>query len=630
MNFEEIPEKEGLIIILHEKQEGVLTSDGREKESKTIGEIIIINNTGSPIYDLELHLSGVEKTDLEKKVSVGAVPVSKTGESKKVRYNVRDVLRAVEVREQIIFPEDIARPVALMGREIDLKMRYDIKNNTGIEFNVEFDKELPEQIIVRSVPSLAMGSIVTESGKVTLRDFKISGKQTETIDIDALILAEKEDAFRSGKVVYRYYGEGLTVSGLNVEEVTGLLNVRHYVDKNERAYERGVWDNYVIVENMSGAPIKVVAEISVISGKILTAEEGGAEIRGSIEWKIPGKRDYDTIIMEPVIVGPRETTKIGPFTLALEEEPKISTNLRIWIIPEVIRRVSGNYTIEDFEIPVVWGRITKEVLVEHPPYIKGMTPHNLVGHLEEPVNVKIVVENLGSATLDQIVIKDKIPADFKPPRVIDIKTSLIKGGGEITIPSEMLKVSLEPTDTDPSKIHDLRIEIFGVAYNLGEPLLKGESVIVNYKLLAVDPKPGVTYEFPAEAELAMTADTRPIEISLEEVPKLETLAAVRKITKSKEVNPSEIENEYIVVVILRNEGDLPVQNYKHIEQIPPTFEFAPENAEPVPESMEEIVGGLLEVRWIISEIPAKSEYKILYKVKGKPGHKVADLLRLIE
>ncbi len=630
MAYEEIPEKEGLIIILSEKQEGVLTHDNKEKEFKTRGEIIIVNNTGSPIYDLELKLSGIEKTDLEKKVTVGFVPARETGkEPKRVPYNIRDVPRAVDLNENLIFPEDITQPVTLMNEEIDLTVRFNIKNSTDAEMVVDFDKEMPTQIIAKEIPSLPSGTLNVEAGRLSLREYRILPRDSKAIEVKSLIIAEKPDAFRSGKITYRYFGEGITISGLGIEEVTGTLNVRHHVDKSERSEQRGVWDNYVIIENLSRASIKVVAEIGVISGKILTPEEGGAEIRGSIEWRIPGRRDYDTIVMEPVIVGPGETTRIGPFTLQSDEEPKVSTNLRIWIIPEIIKRVSGEFLIEDIEIPVIWGRITKEVSVEHPSYIMGMTDKQLVGHLEESVNVTIKVDNLGSATVDHVIIRDVIPADFKPPRIADIKISLIKGGGEITVPPEMIRISLEPQDPDPSREHRLTIEIFGIAYYLGESLLRGEGVVINYKMIAADPKPHKTYELPAEADLAVTPDIRPLRIKLEEVPTLETLEAIRKIAKSKEVLPGEVEGEYIVIVTLRNEGDLPVRNYEHIEQLPPTFEFITERATPAPETVEEIIEGL-SIKWLIQEIRAREEFKIQFVVRGKPGHKVSDLLRIVE
>ncbi len=630
MQFEGALEKEGLIIILHEKQEGVIGSDGKEKKLMNTGEIIIINNTGTPIYDLELVMSNIEKTDLEKVIQVGMVPAGELGSQQKtINYNIRDVPRAVELSEQIIFPEDFAKPVTLMNQDIDIKFRYSINNNTSTDFNVEFEKTLPEQITIRDIPQISSGSMKTEGSKVILKNFRCPAKGKETIDVGAVIRAEKEDAFRSGVVVYKYFGEGLTVSGLNVEEVRGLINVKHYVDKNERSEQRGIWDNYVIVENMSKAPIKVIAEIGIVEGKILTPEEGGASIRGSIEWKIPGKRDYDTIIMAPVVVGPNETTKIGPFTLQSDVEPKVQTSLKIWIIPTVIRRTSGNFTVEDIEIPVIWGRITKQVDVKHPAYIKGMTSKQLVGHLEEPIEVEIRVDNLGSATIDQLSIKDIIPADFKPPRLVDVSVSINKGGSEVPVPSEMIKITTDPANTDPSVKHEMNIEIFGIAYNLDEPLVRGEYVTVKYKMSSVDPKPGTTYEFPAEANLYISADTRPLRIELSEVPKLETLEALRKIVKSKEVNPGAAENEYIVTVTLSNEGDLPAQNYEFIEHLPPTFEFIPEQSEPKPESIEEVIEGL-EIKWVIDEIPPKSEYKIKYTVKGKAGHKVADLLKITD
>ena len=175
----------------------------------------------------------------------------------------------------------------------------------------------------------------------------------------------------------------------------------------------------------------------------------------------------------------------------------------------------------------------------------------------------------------------------------------------------------------------MRIAISGFKEVLGEPLIRGESIIVRYTTQSVDPKPGVTYEFPATAEIAYSPDTRPLKISLVEVPKLETMEAARKILKSKEVLPGEEENEYVVTVTLKNDGDLPVENYEFVEQIPDSFEFIPEKAEPAAESVEEVLGGVT-VKWLIKEIPAKSEYKVKYAVKGKPGHKVSDLYKIIE
>ncbi|MHA1616057.1 MAG: hypothetical protein ACTSX9_01970 [Candidatus Njordarchaeales archaeon] len=630
MELEKIPEKEGLIIILAEKQEGVLSHEGQERELRNSGKILVANATESPIYDLEISLKNFEKTNLEKKVFVGFVPkYDPVKGPKEVEYKLKEVARAVSVIEQLVFPEDFARPIALMQEDIPIKIRLMIKNSTDKEFALNIAKPIPDQIKIVNLPTLESGSIRTEDSRLIIEGLIVRPHEETKVEIDATVSAKSEEAFRSGVVVYRYFSEGLTVSGLDVEEVKGVLNVIHHVDKTERLEHRGVWDYYIIVDNKSKAPIKVIAEIGVVEGKALSPEEGGAEIKGSIERKIPGKRDYDTIIWEPVIVNPAETARIGPFTIAHEAEPKLVTNLKVWIIPEVIKRTAGEFRIEDIEIPVVWGRITKELKVEHPPYIKGLTEHQLVGHLAENIHATVRIDNLGSASLDRVVVTAKIPADFKPPRPVNVKVYAVKGGGEFELPPEMVQIDVSPQDPDPSKEHTLRIVMTGFKEILGEPLLRGESIIIRYTIQSVDPKPGVIYEFPAEAEIAFSPDTRPLRIVLDEVPKLETMEALRKIAKSKEVEPGETENEYVVIVTLKNEGDLPVENYEFIERIPETFDFIAEKAEPAAESVEEVVGGL-EVRWIIKEIPAKSEYKIKYTVIGKPGHKVSDLFKIIE
>ncbi|MHA1676743.1 MAG: hypothetical protein ACTSU6_06145, partial [Candidatus Njordarchaeales archaeon] len=177
--------------------------------------------------------------------------------------------------------------------------------------------------------------------------------------------------------------------------------------------------------------------------------------------------------------------------------------------------------------------------------------------------------------------------------------------------------------------HLLTVELYGFFNTFGESIIKGDAIILRYKMASADPKPGTTYRLPAEADISMTAETKPLTIKLEEVPALETLEAVRKIIKIKEVLPGEEEGEYVVVAILKNDGDLPEYNYEFYDKIPMTFEYVEERAEPAPESIDEMRDGLL-LKWVIPEIPAKQEVKIKYVVRGRSGHRVSDLKKILE
>ena len=623
-------EKEGLIIVIEERQKGTISPTGKLLELNTEGTIYIYNNTGSPLYDVEIGLKNVEYTNLPKKLTAGIIPTFNPEKGPtKFDYKIREKGPGVFVTETLAFPADIAKPVALLNQKIDLKIRYHFKNDLGQIMTVDFTRELPKQFVLEIPPTPETGSLSKEDDKLVLAGFEVPARSEKVLEIPVDLLAETVDAFRSGKTTWSYKGEGASISGIEIQYVKSTLNISYYVDKTERIEQRGIWDNYVIVENTTKAPIKVIAIVSIISGKILTAEEGGAEFKGTIEPKTPGRREYDTIVFEPVIINPGDTAKIGPFTIRSEGEPKLSADIEVYVLPEVIYKVYGEFSIEDIEIPVVWGKATKEVYVTHPPAYATADRYNLIAHLVEDVNVETVIENLGSAELDRIHVIETIPEDHKPPRPVDVKVYLVTEGGEIELPPEIAKVAVEPEDTDPSKPHKLSIDTIGLAYTAEKPMMKGDKLVIRYKIKSADPKPDKVYEYPSVVELAYTADTRPLVIELEEVPKIKTIAAVKKITKRKTIEPGAEPDVYVVILTLKNEGDLPESNYEVIEFLPTTFDLVEEQVEPPLKSVEETETGVL-LRWIIPEIPAKSEVTVKYTVRGKPGHKVSDLLKIAE
>ncbi|MCD6492027.1 MAG: hypothetical protein ACP6IQ_04085 [Candidatus Njordarchaeia archaeon] len=629
MSIIDLTEKEGLIILIYEKQEGTLLHEGKEEKFDSNGQIIIYNKTGAPVYDLELSLDNIEKTSLDKKLLVNYVPEYQEGKATSIAYAITDVPIVIKLEEDLGFPPDIPKPMALKDVDVPLNTRYKVINYWRGRFKLAMEKLLPNQIRAEEIPTPERGALTVDDGQLTWSDVELdSGDKIEQY-IKLVLRAETPDEFRSGVIKYTYRGEESTVSGIEIKDVRGVVKTRYYIDKLERPEQRGVWDIYIIVENQSKAPIQVSAEAEVIIGTILSPEEGGKEIPGVIEKRMPGRRDFDTVITEYTVVKPESTIKIGPITIKSDEEPKLSVEIKTRILAEIYKVIEGIFEIKDVRIPVVWGKITKEVKVLHPPYIKGLTEQQLAGHLEEPIDVTVKVQNLGSASVDRILIKDTIPADFKPPRPIDIKVSLLKGEGELDVPTELTRINTEPSDQDPSMEHLLTVELYGFFNTFGESIIKGDAIILRYKMASADPKPGTTYRLPAEADISMTAETKPLTIKLEEVPALETLEAVRKIIKIKEVLPAEEEGEYVVVAILKNDGDLPEYNYEFYDKIPMTFEYVEERAEPAPESIDEMRDGLL-LRWVIPEIPAKQEVKIKYVVRGRSGHRVSDLKKILE
>ncbi|MGQ4891083.1 MAG: hypothetical protein ACP6IP_01205 [Candidatus Njordarchaeia archaeon] len=631
MNENDPSKMEGLVIVIEEKQKGTMDHEGKDIEYESLGKINIYNNTGSPIFDLTLFLENVDKTSLKgrKELTIGIVRHEEGRNTHTIAYSIADVPKAVILSEKIQLPPDLPVPIAYLNEDLPITIKYLIANKWKSKFTVNMQKKFPEQIKIKTIPTLATGILEKEDNTLNASDIELGVGDTLEIDLETTFSPATADAFRSGVVIYRYHGDEVTISDLEIKEVHGTLKINSHIDKIERTEERGIWDCYVVVENTTKAEIMVAPEIEIKSGTLLE-ESGSGEFVWNLIKQHPGLRSYDTVVFERVLLKPGETKKIGPFTLRSDEEPKLSSEVKTVIIPKIIKKLDGEFTIEDVEVPVFSGVVEKTVKVSHPPYIHGMTEGQLVAHLEETINVETYVENRGSAKADYIKFVENIPKDIIPPKRTGIRVFFKKGVNEIILPAETLNITIDPDDMDPSTEHKLVIEVKDLYTKMGEFFEKGDRIIARYQLGASNlTEPNNVYEFPTEVHMATAIGTKPLVLKLAEVPKLETLTALRKVVKSKDVILTETKDEYIVVILLKNEGDLPVTNYEFVDKVPLSFELIEEKVDPEPSDVSEVRDGLI-LKWVIKEIPAKEEVKVEYMVRGRPGHKVSDLYKIYE
>ena len=630
MSSPDFQNEEGLIIVIEEKQKGTIDHDGKDIEFDNTGRITIINNTGSPIFDLTLILDGVDKTSLKgrNELTIGLLRHETGNNVHTINYAVTGVPKAIFLSEKFKLPPNLPKPIGYINEKLEMDIDFVVANKWKSPFTFNMEKTVPSQIKIKNVPSIPSGNIEQTEGALKITDLKLDVGDRLDLVLNTEIAPDTAEAFRSGKIKYTYFGDDTTISDIEVKEVRGTLKINSYVDKTERVAERGTWDCYVVVENNTKAEIIVTPAIEVMSGTIVEDQQG--EFKWNLIKKHPGLRAHDTIEFEPVKIAPGETKKIGPFVIKSEDEPKTSSEIKTVIIPKVVKKLEGEFTIEDVEVPVFAGVLTKTVKVVHPRYIHGLHDQQLAAHLEETINVETTIQNTGSAKADYIKIEETIPADIIPPRLTGVRVFLNKGGNELILPSETVSLAIEPEDTDPGKEHKLIIEVKDIYTKLGEFFENGDKIIVRYQLTSSNlTTTGKVYEFPSYAEMALAVGTKPFTTKLEAPPQLETFEATRKVIKSKDVLLSDVKDEYSVVILLKNDGDLPVKNYEFVDKIPLTFELIEGKVNPEPSDISETRDGLI-LKWFIAEIPAKSEFKIVYQVKGRPNHRVSDLYKIYE
>ena len=621
---------EGLVILIEEKQKGVMDHTGKDIEYDNSGKIVIYNNTGSPLFDLEIHLENTEKTSLRgrKTLEVGIVKHEEGANVHTINYSIVDVPKAVQVTEEFKLPADLPKPIAYINEKVDLPLVLSVANKWTAKFETEIRKELPHQIEIVNVPTPNIGVLEKSDNAINFKDLQLDIGDRLELSIETKLAPTTSDAFRSGKIYYKYRGENTTISNLEIKEVTGILKITSYIDKVERSAERGVWDCYVVVENPTKAEIIVSPEAQLHSGMLLE-EEVTREYKWNLIKQHPGLRGHDIIVFEPVHVAPGETKRIGPFTLKSDEEPKVSMELKTKIVAKIFKKLEGEFEIEDVEIPVFSGILGKTVKVLHPSYIHGLTEDQLAAHLEETIDIETYLENTGSAKADYIKFVEEIPEDILPPKRTSVRAFLRKGENEIVLPSETIDISLDPDTLDAESKHNLVVEVKDLYTRLGEFFERNDRIYLRYQIVAKDPKPNKTYELPSQVYMALAPGTKPYVRGLDTIPRIQTLEAARKVVKSKEVLVTEARDEFVVVIVLKNEGDLPVKDYEFIDKVPLTFELLEEKIKPEPSDISEVRDGLI-LKWHISEIPAKSEERIEYTVRGRAGYKVSELYRIYD
>lgn len=624
--------EEGLIIVLNESQESVVTHRGEKEKLVNKGLLTIKNLTGGPIYDFELNLRNIDNTDLDETIEEAYLKEFET-EGKQIDYSViTDRELIVDFSEELDFKEGLITPVAIYEQETPFLIHFSMSNKTNGPLKLTTSKELHEKMDIPQLPTVEKGKL-SKNGQLKWEIPSMSPNEEAKVSIEGSILSKDTEEIGSGEIMYEATGEDFTISGVEVDSVkAGVLGkVKTTTDKEERLKERGVWDVRIHVENESTSPIRATGLIGVMTGKVLGGGEGEEgeeeeEIPGRIESPIPGKREYPRVVSNPVSVEPGEEKIIGPFPIRSEVEPNLTTDVEYEIIPKIVKKVTGKSQIREVSIPVLSGKLSKELEVKHPPAAAGLSAKELMSNLEEPVEVQVKLENTGSAGIDYCQLSEVLPAGFRPPKRDEIEISLKSGEMEpIEVPEE--NVELEITPEKPTEENELKIAVSDLSHVFEHPMRKGDFITVKYEITALKPEAGQKYDFPCTAYLSVTPADRPKSFVLDEPPVLETARIERKIRKSKKVAPGTGEKEFVVTAVLRNDGDLPARNYEFKDLIPSNFEFIEESAEPQPSRTRELPDGI-EARWAIEKIPADGRKEIKYTVRGRQNFKVSNLTKV--
>lgn len=470
----------------------------------------------------------------------------------------------------------------VMGKENPVKITLTIKNETDGELdNIILNKTIPPELSDIKIVSAKSGTAEYDEGtkQVVWKDFVIYPRESSELVISATGFVEDAEVKSAGDVVITYRGEGLQRSALD-PDLTALTEFLTGIETAET--EPNNWQCTLECSNESDLIVRLdKAEV------YLTPEDGGEKQKMIDE--SPG-----------VELEPNQEWK-SSFKVSSKSTPKCTQDLLYTPVRKLTKRVVG--TIE---------KAPQEMPVYHIEYTKEFDPPSVASFDKTPVEVTIEVMNKGSAKINEISIEDNLPDDVMPPTSEHVSVWI--RGEEYSGPFEFM---IEPEDQDPEKSHKVTFRVEDLKDSVGE-IEPGESLKINYAVMAWRSRPEKEYPSP----IICTANTHPAGLpSVQESPqdghKLGVIYKKRAISTKKAINKGADAGEYIVVLVVSNNGEVTAENIEVTDWIPAGFEYISTDPEDeVPEVFPVAEGGNYMV-WTWQRMNPSDKKKINVTVRGE-------------
>ena len=471
----------------------------------------------------------------------------------------------------------------VFGKENPIKITLTLTNETDGELeNIILNKTIPQELSNIEIVSAKSGTAEYDEGtkQVVWKDFVIYPHESTSLVISATGFVDDTEPKKAGDVVITYKGEGQQRSALD-PDLTALTEFLTGIETAET--EPNNWQCTLECSNESDLVVRLdKAEV------FLTPEDGG-EKQKMIE-ETPG------VEMEP----DKEWT--ATFEVESKSTPKCTQDITYTPARTVTKRVLGTIKKAPQEIPVY-----------SIDYVKEFDPPSVNSFDKTPVEVTIEITNNGSANLNEVTIEDNLPEDVMPPTSEYVSVWI--RGEEFTGSYEFL---IDPEDQDPEKPHKITFRAEDLRSSGGE-LAPGERLKINYAIMAWRSRPEKEYPSP----IVCTANTEPAGIpAVVESPadghKLGVIYKKRAISTKKAINKGAGAGEYIVVLVVSNNGEVTAENIEISDWIPAEFEYVSTDPEDdAPDIVAVADGSKMVWNWTRMNPGDKKKIKVTVQGEGE-------------
>ena len=458
-----------IIVDITDNEETFLDPLLTQKEINGYGKLIVKNpSQKSRLWNLICNLQETVYTSLNSKEL--NIDTLNPNQEFTQEYEIKN-LKAPSLKVNEEFDIDNTTP-----NIINKAFLYRQKNNCTLKIilinplnlpisNIRLTREIPItfQDIEILPPNIGETNIKEVNGKKQLNweilTLKSKSKAELLINCAINIKETKPQSLGSLNVNYTVNNHKLTMIN---PKVFGLTNSMSGIDREEGS-RPGIWD--CTLEFINESDFQVRLEDVKVSHKITTGIK-------TVVSQTPDKLLH--------------SDQSWNFDFQVEDYniPELSSSIEFTPLSLVISRVLGQIYKEPTIYPVLSASVEKVI-----------NPSEIDASTNTYMTVHNTINNNGSANIDTLTIIDEIPKDFVPSELKNITIKLIESNRTTDITSRkdfIRRFEIEPEDFNPNLDHKLTIELF----NLKDQLLSGAKIIVDYSLLAKNPKPAMTYNTP--------------------------------------------------------------------------------------------------------------------------------------
>ncbi|RLI61392.1 MAG: hypothetical protein DRO88_13095, partial [Promethearchaeia archaeon] len=575
-----------------------------EKDRKTSGVFKIRNPSNTnKIWDIDISFKKDKSASLDDQISIRNLDPDTERE---IEYEI-DAFEepSLKITEFIstLNDESVKTYSLVPGNENRILFKIVAKNTTDHELvNIEIKKEIPDGFTNVDVVSTDLGRAEIDIENLivwTIESVDAGAEVTLKVNM-SIEINSAEEKVNTGKVFVKYFANK-ALTGTQIDKFDAYSDNFVGMEIFQKEEDPDTYDCRVIFENESDFQMQLV-NLDIVNA--VTEEK---------------VLDIDPNEIPPIASGARWESVVWETSTENGEEPKFYKTVEFFLIGD--RKVStmGSITIDDIELAVA-------MMAGLLRYSKTSLP----SFTRSSFDVLHQVKNTGGADLNELIVEDRIPAGYIPPKADEIEIYIERPpsdynhegfdedeeidwkelGEPITVDESFIK--MEPSDNSSDSEHLLKISLTELRDSAIGMFISGMIFKIKYSITADKPAKNTEYV----SDVKYLGNTYPAGAPIEIIPESITIPVVherKKIRKGKRVAASTNEGEYEIVLRLSNTGETTLSNVELRDLVPDNFEYGDYSEEP--SEIKSLEGKDILI-WMIEEIPAGDTIEITYKITG--------------